>query len=83
MFSNLVTFPCTKINSLYWLGDKEIMCDPLNDEEITNKIVKLLNDNQFYLKKIEDGLNRSKLFSYEKMHEEIINLYEDEYLKKM
>ena len=63
-------------------GDKEIMCDPLNDEEITNKILKLLNDNEFYIKKISDGINRSKLFSYQKMHEKIINLYKEEYLKK-
>jgi glycosyltransferase involved in cell wall biosynthesis len=63
-------------------GDDEIMCDPLDDSEITNKILKLFNDSNYYNKKIEDGLNRSKLFSYTEMHEKIINLYREELLKK-
>ena len=64
-------------------GDDEIMCNPLDHEEITKKIINLLKNNNYYQKKIEDGLKRSKLFSYKKMHENIINLYKEEYKKKM
>ena len=64
-------------------GDDEIMCNPLDHEEITKKIINLFKDNNYYQKKIEDGLKRSKLFSYKKMHENIINLYKEEYKKKM
>ena len=63
-------------------GDEEIMCDPLDDTMITMKVKKLFNDKDYYDKKIRDGLNRSKLFSYEKMHQNIIELYKSEYLKK-
>ena len=63
-------------------GDEEIMCDPLDDTMITMKVKKLFNDKDYYDKKIRDGLNRSKLFSYEKMHQKIIELYKSEYLKK-
>ena len=64
-------------------GDEEIMCDPLDDTMITMKVKKLFNDKDYYDKKIRDGLNRSKLFSYEKMHQKIIELYKSEYLKKI
>jgi len=64
------------------VGDEEIMCNPLDDKEITKKIIKLLNDKIYYQKKINDGLKRSKLFNYEEMHKKIINLYLEEIKKK-
>ena len=32
----------------------------------------MFKDGEFYKKKVNDGLARAKLFSYEKMHKKII-----------
>ena len=64
------------------VGEEGMTCDPTDDTQITKNIIKLLTDKEFYQKKINDGLIRSKLFNYDKMNEDIINLYRDELLKK-
>lgn len=64
-------------------GNAGIMCEPLNDQEITKNIIKLFTDKEFYKKKTEEGLSRSKLFNYDQMHQKIINIYKDELSKKL
>ena len=65
------------------VGEEGITCDPTNDEQMTQSIIKLLINKEFYQKKINDGLIRSKLFDYDRMHKSIISLYKDELSKKV
>ena len=64
------------------VGKEGLTCDPTDDTQITKNIINLLTDKKFYQKKINDGLIRSKLFDYDKMHKNIINIYKEELLKK-
>lgn len=45
-------------------GEGALLVDPYHPEEITEKILQLENDNQFYQQQVEYGLERSKLFSW-------------------
>ena len=65
------------------VGEEGITCDPTNDEQMTQSIIKLLINKEFYRKKINDGLIRSKLFDYDRMHKSIISIYKDELSKKV
>jgi len=73
--SNTSTFPETT-------GDAALMCNPTDDAEMTENILKLFENKDFYKKKVDDGLARAKLFDYEEMHKKIINLYQEEVSKK-
>ena len=63
-------------------GNAALMCNPTDDIEITKNILKLFENKEFYKKKVDEGFTRAKLFDYEKMHQKIINLYEEELAKK-
>ena len=62
--------------------DAALTCDPYDDKEMTKNILKLFENKEFYKKKVDEGLARAKLFDYEKMHQKIIDLYEEELSKK-
>ena len=64
-------------------GNGALMCNPTDDIEITNNILKLFENKEFYKKKVGEGFARAKLFDYEKMHQKIINLYKEELAKKV
>ena len=63
-------------------GNAALMCNPTDTIEITKNILKLFENREFYKKKVDEGFARVKLFDYEKMHQKIINLYEEEIAKK-
>lgn len=56
-------------------GSEAILIDPLNIKEISETIEKLLSDNKYREKQINYGLERVKLFSWEKTAQELILLY--------
>ena len=56
-------------------GEGALLVDPYHPEEITEKILQLENDNQFYQQQIEYGLERSKLFSWKNSAEAVLKIY--------
>ena len=56
-------------------GEGALLVDPYHPEEITEKILQLENDNQFYQQQIEYGLERSKLFSWKNSAEALLKIY--------
>lgn len=65
------------------VGDVGIKCDPKDVNEISQKIIHLLSDEKYYNQKVKDGLERAKLFDYDNMHKQIINIYKEELSKKI
>ena len=61
------------------LSNKTII--PKKYLELFNSSI-IFENKDFYKKKVDEGLTRAKLFDYEKMHQKIINLYEEEHSKK-
>ena len=56
-------------------GEGALLVDPYHPEEITEKILQLENDNQFYQQQVEYGLERSKLFSWKNNAEALLKIY--------
>ena len=56
-------------------GKGALLVDPYHPEEITEKILQLENDNQFYQQQVEYGLERSKLFSWKNSAEALLKIY--------
>ena len=56
-------------------GEGALLVDPYHPEEITEKILQLENDNQFYQQQVEYGLERSKLFSWKNSAEALLKIY--------
>jgi len=57
-------------------GDAAHIIDPFKPEEITEAIIKILNDGAYKKSLCAKGLERSKLFSWHNMAKEYRNLYE-------
>ena len=74
--SNTSSFPETT-------GDAALMCNPTDDAELTENILKLFENKDFYKIKVDDGLARAKLFDYEDTQKKFIRLYEEELSKKI
>lgn len=68
--SNLSSFPEVA-------GDAAILIDPMNIEEITYAIEKLWRDRDLREELQKKGLERAKLFSWEKAAKETLKLYEE------
>ena len=60
-------------------GNEAILINPESPEEITEKMLRLENDEVYYNQQKEIGLKRSSLFSWRKTAEQLLNLYETVY----
>lgn len=58
-------------------GDAAHIIDPYKPEEITEGIIKILNDNEYKNTLCEKGIERSKLFSWKNMAEQVLKLYNE------
>ena len=65
-------------------GDAALIVDPLKSDEIKEGIIKILNDKTYCAALCEKGMERAKLFSWKRMAEENLKLYQEVYseLKK-
>lgn len=57
------------------VGDAGIMFDPYDVDELSNVMLKVLSDNILRKDLIIKGLNRSKMFSWEKCAKDTVNVY--------
>ena len=60
-------------------GNEAILINPESPEEITEKMLRLENDEAYYNTQKEIGLKRAGLFSWHKTAEQLLNLYETVY----
>ena len=60
-------------------GDEAILINPESPEEITEKMLRLENDEDYYNTQKEIGLKRASLFSWRKTAEQLLSLYEAVY----
>lgn len=60
-------------------GNEAILINPESPEEITEKMLRLENDEAYYNTQKEIGLKRAGLFSWRKTAEQLLNLYETVY----
>lgn len=58
-------------------GEGALLADPFNPEDITEKILQLENDTNFYQQQVEYGLKRSKLFSWRNTAKELLKIYQE------
>lgn len=63
-------------------GDGALLADPLNVEDITQKMLKLETDKTFYQQQVDYGLERAKLFSWRKSAESLLDIYREVAEKK-
>ena len=67
-------------SSMPEIGGKDaILINPENPEEITEKMLRLENDEEYYNRQKEIGLERASLFSWRKTAEQLLGLYETVY----
>ncbi len=59
------------------VGDASFMIDPFNIEELAKTIYEVLTDNKLREEKIRKGLERQKLFSWEKCAEEYLQIFKN------
>ena len=60
-------------------GNDAILINPESPEEITEKMLRLETDEDYYNTQKDIGLKRAKLFSWRKTAEQLLNLYETVY----
>jgi glycosyltransferase involved in cell wall biosynthesis len=60
-------------------GPNAILINPENPDEITEKMLQLENDQEFYSRQEEIGLHQASLFSWRQTAEQLLELYEDVY----
>jgi len=58
-------------------GDAAHIIDPFKPEEITEGIIKILNDKSYKKELIKKGLERSKVFSWKNMATQVLGLYNE------
>jgi glycosyltransferase involved in cell wall biosynthesis len=58
-------------------GDAALIIDPYKPEEITQMMINIVSDNMLRSKLIHKGLERSKLFTWKMMAEEVLLIYEE------
>lgn len=58
-------------------GEDALLVDPFDEQDIANKILELEKDNKLYQRLIDYGLERVKLFSWEKSAEALLNIYKE------
>ena len=65
-------------SSMPEIGGKDaILINPENSNEITDAMLRLESDKEFYHRQKEIGLKRAKLFSWRKTAEQLLQLYEE------
>nr|NQU90026.1 glycosyltransferase family 4 protein [Bacteroidota bacterium] len=62
-------------------GEKAYIVDPYKPEEITEGIIKILNDKDLKDKLVKDGLVHSMKFSWMSMAADVLKIYEEIYQK--
>ena len=60
-------------------GNEAILINPESPEEITEKMLRLENDEAYYNTQKEIGLKRASMFSWRKTAEQLLSLYETVY----
>ena len=60
-------------------GNDAILINPESPEEITEKMIRLETDEEYYNAQKEIGLKRAELFSWRKTAEQLLKLYETVY----
>ena len=60
-------------------GPNAILINPENPDEITDMMIKLETDNDFYSRQEEIGLHQAAMFSWRQTAENLLNLYEEVY----
>jgi len=60
-------------------GDGAILVDPFNEEEIAQKMIQLEVDKDFYEKQVHYGLERVKLFSWDRTAQSTLKIYSSVY----
>jgi glycosyltransferase involved in cell wall biosynthesis len=58
-------------------GEKAILINPENAEEIADMLIRLETDETFYQQQKEWGKERAKLFSWRNTAQQLLKLYED------
>jgi len=62
-------------------GGKAVIVDPFKPEEITQGIIKLLNDEKYADEIVEQGYEQAAKFSWKSMAEHVLELYKEVYEK--
>lgn len=57
-------------------GEKAILIDPTNENEITDKLLQLEIDKEFYDTQVQYGYERTKLFSWNITAKKLLNIYQ-------
>ena len=60
-------------------GPNAILVNPEDPDEIANNMLRLEEDDQFYRKQEEIGIERAQQFSWQQTAEQLLNLYESVY----
>ena len=60
-------------------GPNAILINPENPDEITEKMLQLERDSEFYARQEEIGLHQASLFSWRQTAEQLLELYEEVY----
>ena len=58
-------------------GEKGLLADPFNEEDISNKLLLLENDHLYYTQQVEYGLQRVKKFSWESTALSLLEIYQN------
>ena len=56
-------------------GEKGILADPFNEEDIANKLLLLENDHQYYVGQVDYGLQRVNKFSWKSTALSLLKIY--------
>ncbi len=57
-------------------GDAAVLVDPLNMDEMVAAVVSLIGNPNQYQRLVRDGIDRAKLFTWEKTAEQVAAVYE-------
>lgn len=60
-------------------GDSAHLVNPFEPEEITQAMIKILQDKAYSTALVDKGLERSKVFSWKNMATQVLNLYNETY----
>ena len=60
-------------------GEDAILINPESSDEITEMMLRLEKDQDFYEQQKQIGLERAKLFSWRKTAENLLKLYQEVY----
>lgn len=56
-------------------GNKSIYVNPMNYEEIASATIKLLEDEEYYLKVVDAGFKHAQQFNHKKLSEKLVKIY--------